>query len=101
MTDFTHLLNQSLFYYLIFYYLCVLVSGTFQVPDVKSVLAHSSCKCDVYMGILWLKNTKVQQRISQNIIEKFTHGVMERNIWAGRAGDTFGFECQSFLLTNA
>ncbi|XP_021733545.1 C2 and GRAM domain-containing protein At5g50170-like [Chenopodium quinoa] len=31
-----------------------------------------ACKCEVYMGILWLKDCKFQQRIVKNINEKFS-----------------------------
>ncbi|XP_031405014.1 C2 and GRAM domain-containing protein At5g50170 isoform X1 [Punica granatum] len=49
----------------------------FRYQIVKSVLTHSSCKCDAYMGILWLKSIKFQQRISRNVTEKFTHRLRE------------------------
>ncbi|KAI8543766.1 hypothetical protein RHMOL_Rhmol08G0243700 [Rhododendron molle] len=40
----------------------------------SSVLpARNSCKCDIYVGVMWLKSTKFEQRIRRNIIEKFTH----------------------------
>ena len=43
----------------------------FRYQIEKSPLAHCACKCDVYMGISWLKSTKFQERITQNITEKF------------------------------
>uniref|UniRef100_A0A2N9IT31 C2 domain-containing protein n=1 Tax=Fagus sylvatica TaxID=28930 RepID=A0A2N9IT31_FAGSY len=43
----------------------------------KSALAHCTCRCDAYMGITWLKSTMFQQRITQNITEKFTHRLKE------------------------
>ncbi|XP_058189873.1 C2 and GRAM domain-containing protein At5g50170 isoform X4 [Rhododendron vialii] len=40
----------------------------------SSVLAaRNSCKCDIYVGVMWLKSSKFEQRITRNIIEKFTH----------------------------
>lgn len=33
--------------------------------------AKDACKCDVYLGILWLKDCKFQQRIVKNVNEKF------------------------------
>ncbi|KAL6997101.1 hypothetical protein U1Q18_007223 [Sarracenia purpurea var. burkii] len=53
------------------------------------VLAQNSCKCDVYVGIMWLKSTKFQQRIAQNITEFFTRrlkdilGSVEREVLLG------------------
>ncbi|PON96729.1 C2- GRAM domain containing protein [Trema orientale] len=49
----------------------------FRYQIEKSVLAHNACKCNVYMGITWLKSTKFQQRITQNITEKFTNRLKE------------------------
>ncbi|XP_065874874.1 C2 and GRAM domain-containing protein At5g50170 [Euphorbia lathyris] len=43
----------------------------------QSGLAHSACKCDVYVGTRWLKSNKFQQRITRNITEKFTHRLKE------------------------
>ncbi|EEF51927.1 conserved hypothetical protein [Ricinus communis] len=43
----------------------------------QSSLAHSACRCDVYVGTTWLKSTKFQQRITRNITEKFTHRMNE------------------------
>lgn len=33
--------------------------------------SEDACKCDVYIGILWLKDCKFQQRIAKSINEKF------------------------------
>ncbi|KAK3037534.1 hypothetical protein RJ639_030342 [Escallonia herrerae] len=43
----------------------------------NSTLAHSACKCDVYIGVEWLKSSKFQQRVTQNIIQKFTNRLKE------------------------
>ncbi|KAF5730889.1 C2 and GRAM domain-containing protein [Tripterygium wilfordii] len=45
----------------------------FRYQIEKSALAHNVCKCDVFVGISWLRSTKFQQRITRNIIEKFTY----------------------------
>ncbi|XP_058102506.1 C2 and GRAM domain-containing protein At5g50170-like isoform X2 [Magnolia sinica] len=43
--------------------------------------AHDSvpqvCQCQVYVGIVWLKSTKFQKRITRNISDKFTHHLKE------------------------
>ncbi|XP_030941155.1 C2 and GRAM domain-containing protein At5g50170 isoform X1 [Quercus lobata] len=49
----------------------------FRYQIEKSPLAHCACKCDVYMGITWLKSTKFQERITRNITEKFTNRLKE------------------------
>ncbi|KDO69491.1 hypothetical protein CISIN_1g001703mg [Citrus sinensis] len=49
----------------------------FRYEIEKSPLAHNACKCAIYIGISWLKSTKFQQRITQNITEKFTHRLKE------------------------
>uniref|UniRef100_A0A2N9GVK6 C2 domain-containing protein n=1 Tax=Fagus sylvatica TaxID=28930 RepID=A0A2N9GVK6_FAGSY len=49
----------------------------FRYQIEKSALAHCTCRCDAYMGITWLKSTMFQQRITQNITEKFTHRLKE------------------------
>ncbi|KAJ8440333.1 hypothetical protein Cgig2_012769 [Carnegiea gigantea] len=36
-------------------------------------LTSEACRCDVYLGILWLKDCKFQQRITKNINKKFAH----------------------------
>lgn len=46
----------------------------FRYQFESSVLAaRNSCKCDIYVGVMWLKSSKFEQRITRNIIEKFTH----------------------------
>ncbi|KAL5544117.1 hypothetical protein UlMin_007901 [Ulmus minor] len=45
----------------------------FRYQIERSLLAQNACKCDVYIGITWLKSTKFQQRITQNITVKFTN----------------------------
>ncbi|KAL2935787.1 hypothetical protein RDABS01_018905 [Bienertia sinuspersici] len=42
---------------------------SYHFESLKS--ADDECKCDVYIGILWLKDCKFQQRIVKNINEKF------------------------------
>ncbi|ESW10014.1 hypothetical protein PHAVU_009G174400 [Phaseolus vulgaris] len=37
----------------------------------KSSLGECACKCDAYIGVMWLKSSKFQQRINRNIIAKF------------------------------
>ncbi|XP_057804274.1 C2 and GRAM domain-containing protein At5g50170 isoform X2 [Salvia miltiorrhiza] len=39
----------------------------------RSSFTHNSCRCDVYIGIMWLRNTMFESRITRNIIDKFTH----------------------------
>ncbi|XP_030495656.2 C2 and GRAM domain-containing protein At5g50170 [Cannabis sativa] len=43
----------------------------FRYQIEKSVIAQNVSKCDVDMGITWLKSTKFQQRITQNITDTF------------------------------
>ncbi|KAK8323355.1 hypothetical protein V6Z12_A12G229100 [Gossypium hirsutum] len=45
----------------------------------KSSLASNACKCDVYIGITWLKVKSInfQLRITRNITDKFIHRVKE------------------------
>ncbi|KAH6832324.1 C2 calcium/lipid-binding and GRAM domain containing protein [Perilla frutescens var. hirtella] len=50
----------------------------------KSSFTHNSCKCDVYIGIVWLRNTTFEARVAQNIIEKFTHRSEEILQWVER-----------------
>lgn len=38
----------------------------------NSTLAQGACKCDVYVGVTWLKSTKFAERINRNIVRKFT-----------------------------
>ncbi|KAJ8536509.1 hypothetical protein K7X08_034910 [Anisodus acutangulus] len=47
----------------------------YQIEGATSV--HNSCKCDVSVGVMWLKNTKFEQRITRNIIGKFTTRVKD------------------------
>ncbi|KAL2482549.1 C2 and GRAM domain-containing protein [Forsythia ovata] len=49
----------------------------FRYQIEKSTLALNSCKCDIYVGVTWLKNTKFEQRMTRNIIGKFTHRLEE------------------------
>ncbi|KAF8037069.1 hypothetical protein BT93_B0092 [Corymbia citriodora subsp. variegata] len=46
------------------------VQLTYQIE--KSGQNHSSCKCDVYIHIIWLKSTKFQDRITRNITSKLS-----------------------------
>lgn len=43
----------------------------------KSSFTHNSCKCDIYLGLMWLRNTKFEPRITKNIMSKFTHRLEE------------------------
>ncbi|CAL5203287.1 unnamed protein product [Lathyrus oleraceus] len=43
----------------------------FRYEIEKSVLGECACKCDVYIGIMWLRSSKFQQRINRNITAKF------------------------------
>lgn len=38
----------------------------------RSSFMCNACKCDVYIGIVWLRNTIFESRITRNIIDKFT-----------------------------
>ncbi|CAK9137549.1 unnamed protein product [Ilex paraguariensis] len=49
----------------------------FRYQIENSNLVPRSCKCDVYLGVTWLKNTKFQGRITQNITDKFTRRLKE------------------------
>ncbi|CAO2826440.1 unnamed protein product [Amaranthus hypochondriacus] len=42
---------------------------SYHLLSLKSI--EEECKCDVFLGILWLKDCKFQQRITKNINEKF------------------------------
>ncbi|XP_009797805.1 C2 and GRAM domain-containing protein At5g50170 [Nicotiana tabacum] len=46
------------------------VQFRYEIKDSTSV--HNSCKCDVSVGVMWLKNTKFEQRITRNVVGKFT-----------------------------
>ncbi|XP_073124077.1 C2 and GRAM domain-containing protein At5g50170 isoform X1 [Henckelia pumila] len=43
----------------------------------NSSLAHDSCKCEIYTGVVWLKGTTFQQRITKNVIGMFTQRFKE------------------------
>lgn len=51
------------------------VQFRYQIESSTSV--HNSCKCDVSVGVMWLKNTKFEQRITRNVIGKFTTRVKD------------------------
>ncbi|XP_055828101.1 C2 and GRAM domain-containing protein At5g50170 [Solanum dulcamara] len=51
------------------------VQFRYQIESSTSV--HNSCNCDVSVGVMWLKNTKFEQRITRNIIGKFTTRVKD------------------------
>lgn len=38
----------------------------------NSILAQGVCIYDVYVGVTWLKSTKFEERVTQNVVEKFT-----------------------------
>ncbi|KAF3436933.1 hypothetical protein FNV43_RR19686 [Rhamnella rubrinervis] len=54
----------------------------------KPNLAHNTCKCNIFIRIIWLKITKFQQRLAHNIIDKFTR----------RMRDVFGLAEEEILL---
>ncbi|XP_071903699.1 C2 and GRAM domain-containing protein At5g50170 isoform X3 [Coffea arabica] len=35
-------------------------------------LAQGTCKCDAYVGVAWLRSTKFEERITRNVVRKFT-----------------------------
>ncbi|KAK7411082.1 hypothetical protein VNO78_02461 [Psophocarpus tetragonolobus] len=43
----------------------------FRYEIEKSSLGECACKCEAYIGIMWLKSSKFQQRINRNITAKF------------------------------
>ncbi|KAK4438558.1 C2 and GRAM domain-containing protein [Sesamum alatum] len=49
----------------------------FRYQIEKSSFTHNSCKCDVYIGVMWLKNTKFEPRITRNVVGKFAHRLEE------------------------
>ncbi|KAI4336218.1 hypothetical protein L6164_014772 [Bauhinia variegata] len=49
----------------------------FRYQIEKSALGDCACKFDVYIGIMWLKSSKFQQRINRNITHKFTNRFKE------------------------
>ena len=54
---------------------------TFQVHlryNVQSVTSEAqSCRCEILVGIEWLKSSKFQKRIARNICEKLAHRAKE------------------------
>ncbi|CAN4085978.1 unnamed protein product [Withania somnifera] len=51
------------------------VQFRYEIESSSSV--HNSCKCDVSVGVMWLKMTKFEQRITRNIVGKFTARVKD------------------------
>ncbi|XP_027337352.1 C2 and GRAM domain-containing protein At5g50170 [Abrus precatorius] len=49
----------------------------FRFEIEKSSLGDCACKCDAYIGIMWLKSSKFQQRINRNITAKFSFRLKE------------------------
>ncbi|GFP90766.1 c2 and gram domain-containing protein at5g50170 [Phtheirospermum japonicum] len=49
----------------------------FRYQIEKSSFTHNSCKCDVYIGVMWLRSTKFESRITRNVIGKFTNRLEE------------------------
>ncbi|KAF3639337.1 C2 and GRAM domain-containing protein [Capsicum annuum] len=45
--------------------------------EIDSSTVHNSCKCDVSVGVMWLRNMKFEQRITRNIVGKFTTRVKD------------------------
>ncbi|KAL8457957.1 hypothetical protein ACS0TY_035723 [Phlomoides rotata] len=43
----------------------------------KSSFTHNSCKCDIYIGMMWLRNTKFEPRITRNTVSKFAQRLEE------------------------
>lgn len=43
----------------------------------KANFANNTCKCNIFIRIIWLKMTKFQQRLTHNIIDKFTRRMKE------------------------
>ncbi|KAL6493494.1 hypothetical protein OROGR_032273 [Orobanche gracilis] len=43
----------------------------------KASFTHNSCKCDIYVGVMWLRSNKFESRITRNIIGKFTNRLEE------------------------
>ena len=35
-------------------------------------LAQGTCKCDAYVGVAWLRSTKFEERITRNVVRKFS-----------------------------
>ena len=44
--------------------------------DIRSV-PPASCRCEVLVGIEWLKSSKFQKRIARNICDKLAHRAKE------------------------
>lgn len=49
----------------------------FRYEVESSPNGSSSCKCDVYIGLVFLKSSKFQQRIIRNVTEKFMQRLRE------------------------
>ncbi|KAL0356246.1 UNVERIFIED_CONTAM: C2 and GRAM domain-containing protein [Sesamum radiatum] len=49
----------------------------FRYQIEKSSFTHNSCKADIYIGVMWLKNTKFEPRITRNVVGKFAHRLEE------------------------
>lgn len=47
----------------------------YEIENLK--FAVSSCKCDVYIGVLWLKSTRFRDRVTSNIVKKFKQRLKE------------------------
>ncbi|KAG9446489.1 hypothetical protein H6P81_012617 [Aristolochia fimbriata] len=45
--------------------------------NITPASASNTCHCDVYVGIEWVKRTKFKDRISKNILKKFTNRLKE------------------------
>jgi hypothetical protein len=49
--------------------------------DIRSVAVAASepasCRCEVLVGIEWLKSSKFQKRIARNICDKLAHRAKE------------------------
>ncbi|XP_051136740.1 C2 and GRAM domain-containing protein At5g50170 isoform X2 [Andrographis paniculata] len=49
----------------------------FRYQIEKSSFTHNCCKCDIYIGVMWLRSTNFESRIARNVIAKFTHWSQE------------------------
>ncbi|KAK6148308.1 hypothetical protein DH2020_019220 [Rehmannia glutinosa] len=49
----------------------------FRYQIEKSSFTHNCCKCDIFIGVMWLRSNKFESRITRNIIGKFTNRLEE------------------------
>ncbi|KAK6123570.1 hypothetical protein DH2020_042691 [Rehmannia glutinosa] len=53
------------------------ITVQFRYQIEKSSFTHNCCKCDIYIGVMWLRSNKFESRITRNIIGKFTNRLEE------------------------